>query len=176
MVTLRECEPADAPSLLEHLSDGRVQQFIDPPPPTLDGFRRFVEWTHRVRSEGRYLCFGVVPRDRQVAVGIMQLWPIDSQCAVSEAGFAIGSAFWGTGIFHAGANLLFDFAFDALGVRRIEMRVACTNVRALAAIRKLGAVEEGVLRRCFVIGGKPVDHVLWSIVAEDWHRRSADAA
>ena len=42
------------------------------------------------------------------------------------------------------------------------------NGRANGALRKLGAVEEGVLRRSLRRGGAYVDQVLWSILKEDW--------
>jgi RimJ/RimL family protein N-acetyltransferase len=42
------------------------------------------------------------------------------------------------------------------------------NGRANGALRKLGAVQEGVLRRSVRRGGEYVDQVLWSLLKEDW--------
>src|SRR5688500_6096619 len=48
-VTLRELRPEDAQSLFAMLSTEEVARFISPPPTTLDGFRRFIEWALRER-------------------------------------------------------------------------------------------------------------------------------
>jgi RimJ/RimL family protein N-acetyltransferase len=46
--------------------------------------------------------------------------------------------------------------------------VALQNGRANGALRKLGAVQEGVLRQSVRRGGEYVDQVLWSLLKEDW--------
>jgi RimJ/RimL family protein N-acetyltransferase len=52
MVTLRELRLSDAPSLLAMLSTEEVSRFISPPPTTVEGFERFIAWTHRERTAG----------------------------------------------------------------------------------------------------------------------------
>ncbi len=52
MVTLRELRLSDAPSLLAMLATEEVGRFISPPPTTVDGFERFIAWTHRERAAG----------------------------------------------------------------------------------------------------------------------------
>jgi ribosomal-protein-serine acetyltransferase len=42
------------------------------------------------------------------------------------------------------------------------------NGRGNGALRKIGAVQEGVLRRSFLRDGQYHDQVLWSILAEEW--------
>ena len=71
--TLRELDSADAPSLLEMISTEEVSQFICAPPTTVEGYEQFINWSHRRRAEGRYVCFGVLPEGFDVAVGIFQL-------------------------------------------------------------------------------------------------------
>src|SRR5688500_12746451 len=60
-VTLRELEPGDAASLHAMLTTAEVARFITPPPTTVEGFVRFIEWTRRERRAGNYVCFAVVP-------------------------------------------------------------------------------------------------------------------
>ena len=55
--TLRELRTEDAPSLLAMLTTEEVSRFISPPPTTVEGFERFIAWTHRERSAGSYACF-----------------------------------------------------------------------------------------------------------------------
>ena len=83
----------------------------------------------------------------------------------------MGSAYWGTGLFVGGAAQVLDFAFETVGVIRLEARAVVVNGRGNGALRKIGAVQEGVLRRSFVRRGQHYDQVMWSMLAEDWHRR-----
>ena len=50
------------------------------------------------------------------------------------------------------------------------IRVAVPKGRGNGALRKLGAVQEGVLRRSFLCNGHYLDQALWSILDDDWRR------
>jgi RimJ/RimL family protein N-acetyltransferase len=168
MVTLRELRASDAPSLFAMLTTEEVSRFISPPPTSVEGFERFIAWTQRMRDLGSYACFAVTVGDSDTAIGIFQLRELEPGFATAEWGFAIGSAFWGTGVFADGADLLVRFAFETVGVHRLEARAAVKNGRGNGALRKMGAVQEGVLRRSFLKNGEYHDQVLWSILDEDW--------
>lgn len=172
-VTLRELVLDDAPSLLAMLTTEEVSRFISPPPSTVEGFERFITWTHRERALGRFACFAVVPEGMRLAIGLFQLRSLEPGFASAEWGFALGSAFWGTGIFIEAGRIVVEFALETIGVRRLEARAAVANGRGNGALRKLGAVQEGVLRRSFFKGGQHLDQVLWSILAEDWRQSIA---
>ena len=172
-ITLRELRVTDAPSLLALLTTEEVTRFISPPPTTIEGFERFIQWAQREREAGRYLCFAVVPDGYETAVGLFQIRQLDSTFGTAEWGFAIGSAFWGSGLFVSGADLMIDFAFDVVGVHRLEARAAVENGRGNSALRKVGAVQEGILRKSVLRGGKYLDQALWTILDEDWYRSKA---
>jgi RimJ/RimL family protein N-acetyltransferase len=169
-VTLRELRLSDAPSLFAMLSTDEVRRFISPPPTDVRGFERFIEWTLAERAAGRYMCFAVVPAGYDVAIGILQARQLDPSFSMAEWGAAIGSQFWGTGLFKAGAELLIDFLFEVVGVHRLEGRAAVRNGRANGAVRKLGAVQEGVIRQGMWCRGEYHDQIMWSILAEDWRQ------
>ena len=171
-VTLRELEVTDAPALFSMLTPEEVQRFISPPPTTVEGFEQFIRWARAERAEGRYVCFAVVPHGMQTAIGLIQVRQLEVGFATAEWGFAIGSAFWGTGIFIEAARMVVDFAVEAVGVRRLEARAVVANGRGNGALRKLGAVQEGILRRSFFKNGQYLDQILWSILSEEW--RSTD--
>jgi ribosomal-protein-alanine N-acetyltransferase len=169
-VMLRELRLSDAPSLLSMLSTEEVARFISPPPSTVEGFERFIAWTHRERAAGKYACFAVVPHGMDTAIGIFQVRQLEPGFSTAEWGFAIGSPFWGTGVFADGAKLVVNFAFDTLRTHRLEARAAVQNGRGNGALRKMGAIQEGILRRSFLRNGDYLDQILWTILDEDWHR------
>lgn len=168
---MREVQPDDAPSLLAHVGTAEVSRFISPPPSTIAGFERFIRWSQDERQHGRSVCFSVVPAGETRAIGVFQLRSLDARFANAEWGFALGSAYWGSGLFVAGATQVLDFAFDTIGIVRLEARAVVVNGRGNGALRKIGAVQEGVLRRSFFRHGDHYDQVLWSLLAEDWQRR-----
>jgi RimJ/RimL family protein N-acetyltransferase len=167
-VSLREMRASDAPALFAALSSEQVSKFISPPPATIDGFGRFINWAIRQRQAGQYVCFAVVPRGSDTAIGIFQVRSLEPAFGTAEWGFALSSEFWGAGFFVEGANLVINFAFDVLGVHRLEARAAVKNGRGNGALRKLGAVQEGVLRRSFLRNGEYLDQALWTILQDEW--------
>jgi RimJ/RimL family protein N-acetyltransferase len=74
----------------------------------------------------------------------------------------------GTGLNGAMKRLMIDHAF-ACGIRRIEFRVDARNARSLAAVRKLGAVQEGLLRSERITwNGHVRDACLFGLLEADW--------
>ena len=55
-----------------------------------------------------------------------------------------------------------------IGVHRLEARAAVQNGRGNGALRKVGALQEGILRKSFLRNGEHLDQVLWTILADDW--------
>jgi ribosomal-protein-alanine N-acetyltransferase len=173
-VTLRELRRSDAVTLFSMLAAEEVARFISPPPSTIDGFERFIEWTHREREAGNYVCFGIVPHGMDAAVGIIQVRKMEPGFSTAEWGFALGSPFWGSGSFVEGAELVLDFVFEVIGVHRLEARAAVRNGRGNGALKKIGALQEGILRRSLLRNGEYHDQVLWAIIDSD--RREARAS
>jgi RimJ/RimL family protein N-acetyltransferase len=169
-VTLRELRASDAPSLFAMLTTEEVSRFISPPPATVQGFERFIGWAMRQRLMGTYACFAVTLAGTDEAIGIFQLRELDPGFGTAEWGFAIGSRYWGSGVFSEGAELMAAFAFDVVGVHRLEARAAVKNGRGNGALRKIGAVQEGVLRKSLLKNGEYLDQVLWTILAEEWRQ------
>jgi len=128
-VVLRELRASDAPSLFALLTTEEVARFISPPPTTVEGFEGFIGWTARQRAAGTYACFAVTLQGFDTAIGIFQIRETEAGFGTAEWGFALGSPFWGTGVFQEGAELVIEFAFDTIGVHRLEARAAIRNSR-----------------------------------------------
>jgi len=181
-VVLRELRPEDANSLHTLLTTPEVSRFLYQPPATVEGFERFIAWSHAQRTQGSGVCFAVTMPDFDTAMGLFQVRAIGPKLAitdrlraepnfsVAEWGFALGSPLWGTGAFREAADLILQFTFDTLHVRRLEATAAVRNGRGNQALMKLGAVQEGVLRRSLFSNGQYLDETLYAILEEDWRR------
>jgi len=168
LVTLRELRTSDAASLFIALADDEVTRFISPPPASMEGFEKFIAWTQRQRVAGQDASFAIVPRGSDTVIGLFQIRALERRFATAEWGFALAPEFWGTGFFGDGSRLAIQFAFDTLGTHRLEARASVANARGNAALRKLGASREGILRRSFLRRGEHHDQALWTILAEEW--------
>jgi len=168
MIQLRELRASDAKDLLAAVGTAEVTRLISPPPPTVEGFEKFIAWTQRQREAGKSLAFGVTLRGSDTVIGLFQVRSSSNMFDIAEWGFALGSDYWGTGIFMDAARLVLDFAFDVLGVRRMEAKAAVKNGRGNGALQKLGGVQEAVLRRSFLRNGVYMDQAYWAILATAW--------
>lgn len=94
--------------------------------------------------------------------------------AINEQRLEIGSTFyahdqWGTKVNPECKLLLMTYAFETLGIRRVEFCVDAINKRSRAAVTKLGAVQEGILR-CHrnTWPGRRRDTVMFSVIDTEW--------
>jgi RimJ/RimL family protein N-acetyltransferase len=165
-ISLRELRITDAPDLLAAFGSAEVTRLISPPPPTLEGFEKFITWTHRQREAGQSLAFGITLQGCDTVVGLFQVRALQPSFDIAEWGFALGAEHWGSGVFMNGAELVLDFVFDVLGVHRLEARAALKNGRGNGALEKLGATQEGILHRAFLRNGIYLDQALWTILAD----------
>jgi len=104
------------------------------------------------------------------AVGITTYRDVDERNRTLEIGGTwIGRPWWRTAI-NTEAKLLFlGHAFDALGANRVAIKTDIRNERSQAAIERLGAVREGVVRHQYIRpDGTLRDTVLYSVVPEEW--------
>jgi RimJ/RimL family protein N-acetyltransferase len=80
-----------------------------------------------------------------------------------------GKAFWGTGLNKHCKYLLLQFAFEQLGVLRVEFRADNNNARSKAAMQSIGCKVEGILRSHAVTStGVRRDSVVLSILKDEW--------
>jgi ribosomal-protein-alanine N-acetyltransferase len=150
-VVLRELRASDARSLHALLTTEEVSRFISPPPTTVEGFERFIAWALRQRAAGSYACYAVTLHGFDTAIGLFQVRELERGFGTAEWGFALGSSFWGTGLFQESAELVLEFVFDTLGVHRLEARAAVMNKRQ--------SLERN---------GEFLDQTLFSVLDFDW--------
>jgi RimJ/RimL family protein N-acetyltransferase len=138
-----------------------------------------------MRAAGRGVCFAVTLRGCDTAIGIVQVRRLDAADGTEERsgsidraewGFAIGSPFWGGGIFTEAARLVLGFVFDEMQVRRLEARSAVRNGRAAKALRRLGAQAEGLLRNGLFRAGEYLDQTLYAIDVNGWRDRREESS
>ena len=161
----------DVPALLDALEPSDIEVAFEPAPSTPDEFRRYVSWVRLQRTEGRAAGFAIVPRGAGQAAGLLQVGRADFAGAVAEWGIVLARSQRGTGAASEAARLMAGFAFETLGVHRLETRASGISPGSISLLRRLGAVREAHLRQSFAYGSEVVDDDLWAIIESDWRGR-----
>ncbi len=178
LVVVREVERRDAVSLHEALLVPEVvaaSRLVAPVGAAPDAFARFIDAARRDRAAGLRLCFGIVPRGCDIAIGLIEVRAMETAFHRAEWRAAVAPEFWGSGVFRDGARLVMNFLFGTVGARRLEARASVTNERANRVLMKIGAIREAVLRAPASASGRGQDQILWTILAEDWNTDPAPA-
>lgn len=105
----------------------------------------------------------------EVSLGSVQRGPFQS----ANVGYWIDQAHAGQGYMPEAVALLLRFAFEQLGLHRVEAAIVPRNTSSRRIAEKLGLREEGMSERFLQIRGVWEDHVRYAITSEDWALRKA---
>ncbi len=168
VVSLREPVTQDLGPLADLLSIGDATRFGLDEPVSEVSVQELIERFGRERASGIAFTYVITIAAARTVVGLVQVRQLDPSFEAAEWECTIAPASRGTGIFLEAARLVGSFAFGVVGTHRLEARVLLQHGRANGALRKLGAVQEGVLRRSVRRVDEYFDQVLWSLLKEDW--------
>jgi RimJ/RimL family protein N-acetyltransferase len=167
-VTLREVAAQDLAALIDVLSVGDATRFGNDGPVSDVAVQELIDDAVRDRAAGHAFTYTITLTASRVLVGLVQVRQLDPGFEAAAWECTIAPSSRGTGVFLDSARLVGSFAFGTIGTHRLEARVLLQNGRANGALRKLGAVQEGILRRSLRRHGEYFDQVLWSLLKEDW--------
>jgi RimJ/RimL family protein N-acetyltransferase len=168
LVSLREPSTDDLGALVDLLSVSDASRFGIDEPVLEEHVHLFIDRARHERSAGVSFTYAVTMNGLRNIVGLAQVRQLDQAFEAAEWEMTLAPSVRGSGAFLDAARLIGSFAFEAVGAYRLEARVLLQNGRANGALTKLGAVQEGVLRRSVRRGGEYFDQVLWSVLKDDW--------
>ena len=137
-----------------------------------DGFYRWFDKAMNCFEKQQHLPFVVRRLADKKIIGSTRYYDIN----IEHQRLTIGYTWyvleaWGTYVNPECKFLLLAFVFEELKMNRVEFVTDSRNLRSRAAIKKLGATEEGVLRHHMVLDdGFIRDSVIFSIVKLDWEK------
>lgn len=122
------------------------------------------------RAQGKEYPFIVFDKRSGRYAGSTRFYDIQSFHRTLQLGYTwYGKEFQGTGLNKHCKFLLLQFAFETLGMLRVEFRADHTNHRSIAAMKRIGCTEEGVLRKSLQKpDGSRRDSIILSILSEEW--------
>jgi ribosomal-protein-serine acetyltransferase len=142
-------------------------------PPVLEETRSFLESSGRNWLDGSELPVAI-------AVSRNGLWHLAGALSLTisrytrsaEIGYWIGAEYEGRGLVTRAAAATLDQAFGPLGLDRVSLHTDPSNERSRAVARRLGFVEEGLIRQGTAFPDERRDELVYGLLAHEWHQRS----
>ena len=104
-------------------------------------------------------------------VGVIGYQSINWSRKSTTIGYWIGEQFQGKGIMSKALELFINYAFNDLGLNKIEIKVAEENLRSRKLPEKYGFKEEGIIRDAEWLNERYVNHVMYGLLKGEWHRQ-----
>ena len=118
---------------------------------------------------GSALPFVIRAVSRERVIGMTRLKNVSREHQKALVGSWLAPSAWGSGANTESKLLLLEFAFESLHCRRIEFHTDKRNLRSRAALTKMGAVQEGILRSDQITrDGHRRDTVVFSVIDSEW--------
>ncbi|XP_051125691.1 uncharacterized protein LOC127247745 [Andrographis paniculata] len=163
-ITLRPLQIADADDFFKWYSDEKVSQFCS--------------WNTFTSKEAavQYVAHFVIPQPWQRAiclnnrpVGCLSVSPFrgEDRCR-AELGYVVASDYWGKGIATRAVQMAANAVFvEWTHLERLEAVVAVENPASQRVLEKVGFRREGILRKYYLLKGKPKDVVMFSLISTE---------
>ena len=157
-------------ALEEVAFDERIWRYMLTRVRTRDDLRGWMEAALRAREAGNVLPWVTVLKSEGRVVGSTRFLDLDLTNKTVEIGHTwIAPDYQGAGVNPEAKLLQLRYAFEELGLNRVALKTHHENLQSQAAMRKMGAVEEGTFRNHYVMPDGSARHSVWfSIVRDEW--------
>jgi ribosomal-protein-serine acetyltransferase len=170
-IKLRLLEPRYAAPLTNLIDENRVRlrewlPWLDKNT-TVDDTRQFIRTTQVQFGENNGFVAGIWYRGE--IAGVIGHNSVDWENKISYIGYWLGAHVEGRGVMTKSCRALVDHAFSELGLNRADIRCATGNTKSCAIPGRLGFQREGVVRQAEWLYDRYVDHVVYGMLASEWH-------
>lgn len=169
-VELRPLQREHAAALVQAAADGQLWNLKVTNVPGPDTVEKYVDIALAGREAGTVMPFVIVRRDTGEVVGSTRFWKVDRVNRKLE----IGHTFISQSVQKSGVNteaklLLLTYAFEVMECVRVQFTTDELNEKSRAAILRLGAVQEGIVRHERIMpDGRKRNSVRFSIIDPEW--------
>jgi len=165
LVPPQSCFAAD---VHDYGSDPEFCRYIDAEPlQSQEGALAFLEMLSSDNAAGRRMYWVAVEKAQNRAIGTLGLlFPHARRHRVADFGFGFSRQWWGSGAFQEAGRAIVGFAFQRLGLARLQAITKSENVAAIRGVEKLGFRREATLRSFYQAPDRRIDAVLLAMLAE----------
>jgi RimJ/RimL family protein N-acetyltransferase len=161
---------AHADGLLQAAQHEEIWAWMSATPTSMAALREWLAAAFRAQAAGLEYAFTVVRMEDGRVLGSTRYMEVQAAHRGLEIGWTwYEPAVWGTLVNPEAKYLLLRHAFESWGAIRVQLKTDLRNLRSQAAIARLGAVREGVLRQHRIRrDGTRRDSVMFSIIDREW--------
>lgn len=168
-VQLRPMVEGDAAAIIDAASDGRLWDLFYTAVPGPESITAYMANAFAEKSYGRAFPFVVIDKASGRLIGATRYMRMNAAARRLE----IGTTFYAASAQRTPVNseaklLLLTHAFEAMDCLCVQLRTDHFNFASQAAIERLGAKRDGVLRNHSIMDGRVRDTVVYSIIANEW--------
>lgn len=137
-----------------------------------ENLKRYIQEALNLKSTEKEFPFIVFDKRVQQYAGSTRFYDIQLSNKTLQLGFTwYGKEFHGTGLNKHCKYLLLEFAFEKMGMERVEFRADNNNEKSVAAMKSIGCTVEGVLRQNLILpDGTRRDSIILSILKNEWEK------
>ncbi len=169
LIELEPLCPSHFAELLPLAHTPEIWRYLTSRPQTPDRMQAYLDGLLRDYASGAAMPFVARRKSTGEIAGLTRFKSLSREHRKAIVGSWYVPAVWGGGCNTEGKLLLLEYGFESLGCLRIEFQVDSRNQRSCAALAKMGAVQEGVLRSYIITGdGHRRDSVIFSVLDTEW--------
>jgi RimJ/RimL family protein N-acetyltransferase len=133
-------------------------------------FRKYFDTAMSEKEKGSSIPFAIFDKETEKYAGCTRFGNISEEHKRLEIGWTwYAEEAQRTGLNRACKFLLLSYCFETLDLNRVELKTSMLNERSQTAMKKIGAVQEGILRRHMINeDGTVRDSVFFSFIKEEW--------
>lgn len=157
-------------ALIHAANDGKLWTLPYTVVPSESTMHEYIEKALLGQKLGRELPFVIVERASETIVGTTRYYNIELEHRKREIGYTwLAQSAQRTAINTEAKYLLLKYAFEDLACIRVEFVTDVLNARSRAALERIGAKQEGILRNHMIMpNGRYRDSVCFSIIEMEW--------
>lgn len=169
-LALRPYRESDAEAVFGIFSDPRVMRFMSSTPwESIDRAREVIARDIAAVADGETLSLAIERTGDSRLIGQCVLFKFSEGCRRAEIGYSLASRAWGKGFMTEALSAFLRYAFERLGLNRIEADTDPRNAPSVRTLERLGFVREGLLRERWIVGEEVSDTALYGLLRKDWH-------
>lgn len=171
---LRRMQRSDSSDMFEYAKDPTVTRFLtwDPHPDEVYT-RRYLTYVSSRYKAGEFFDWALILRAENKMIGSCGFTRIDYKKHMGEAGYVINKNYWGRGLATEALQRVVQFAFEVLGLNRLESRFMEGNIPSKRVMEKAGMTFEGFADEPLMIKGRNVAVGVCSITREAYLKAEA---
>jgi RimJ/RimL family protein N-acetyltransferase len=168
-VRLRALRADDADDLYTLQSDPRVMRYWSHPAWTSreQAVERIAQLA-RDNATSEFYSWATTIDGADRLIGTVSLFALNRANRRAEIGYALAAESWGRGYATEGLHLAIEFAFDTLGLERLEADIDPRNEASCRLVERVGFQREGLLRRRWHVAGEATDSAMYGLLRGEY--------